>query len=60
MQRYLQQQAIDIRDVRKIDRSATALTGTPTLLLLDGRGVVKHVWVGLLQDAQQAEVLEEL
>lgn len=32
--------------------------GTPTLLLVDGEGLVTHIWIGLLDADREAEVLQ--
>jgi hypothetical protein len=34
--------------------------GTPTLILIDGGGVVKQSWVGRLSADEEAEVLSRL
>ncbi len=37
---------------------ALPISGTPTLLLVDGAGLVTHGWIGLLNAEREAEVLE--
>ena len=34
--------------------------GTPTLLLVDGEGLVTHIWIGLLDADREAEVFDAL
>jgi len=37
--------------------SAFRVRGTPTLILVDRKNVVRRVWIGLLDSAQQTQVL---
>jgi hypothetical protein len=36
------------------------ITGTPTVIVADEKGVVKDVWIGQLNDASEAQVMETL
>ncbi|HEY9286221.1 MAG TPA: hypothetical protein VIP46_22405 [Pyrinomonadaceae bacterium] len=57
---YLQRLNVPIEDVRQASTSAVGARVTPTLILIDGAGVVTHSWVGKLASAQESEVFERL
>jgi hypothetical protein len=58
---YLQAHAFSVDQVLEgQDRKTLPVTGTPTLLLLDGAGKLKQAWRGLLQPAQETEVVARL
>jgi hypothetical protein len=56
-QAYLKELGVAIDVVRKAPLGALGLSGTPTLILVDGRGNVADVWVGSLPPDRQEEVI---
>ena len=59
-QAYLRELGVDIADVRNVSLGELGLSGTPTLVLVDGGGRVADVWVGALPPDKQDEVLNRL
>ena len=57
---YLRTMGIPIEDVRQTGLAAMKVPGTPTLMLVNGEGIVTSVWVGQLSVAEEAEVLAAL
>lgn len=57
---YLQRLGVPIGEVRQAAPSVVGAQVTPTLILIDGGGVVTHSWVGKLAVAEESEVLERL
>ena len=58
--RYLADLEIPIEDVRQIYPGSLGVDGTPTLIAVDQRGVVKAVWRGQLPPEGEAAVLASL
>lgn len=59
-EQYLAKLSVRVDDVKSAPLSEIAVAGTPTLLLVDDKGIVKNVWVGKLPDNRQAEVLSAI
>jgi hypothetical protein len=59
-EQYLTSEGVHIDQVKQISRRTIGVEGTPTLLLVDGAGVVKKVWTGKLGEAEQQQVLTTL
>lgn len=57
---YLDELGVQVDAVVQAAPATLNARGTPTLLLVDGAGAVKDVWVGRLPDDKQAEVLRQL
>jgi thioredoxin-related protein len=57
---YLDRHRIRIDDIRQSSLSSLGVQGTPTLLLVDDKGIVLSTWVGKLSADKEAEVLSEL
>lgn len=57
---YLSELAVPVEDVRQASPQALGAPGTPTLLLVDGSGVVTDSWVGRLPPDKENEVLARL
>ncbi|HET8773913.1 MAG TPA: hypothetical protein VFP80_08990 [Thermoanaerobaculia bacterium] len=55
---YLRALQLAFGDVRQIPLRTLQIRGTPTLLLVDERGVVRHVWEGKLTAEREQQVLE--
>lgn len=58
--KYLQRLGVSVDDVRQADFGAIKVSGTPTLLLVDDKGVVKGRWVGKLLPDQENEVANKV
>ena len=58
--KYLDGEGVHVDDVKQATLSAIGVTGTPTMLLVDGKGTVAKVWQGKLPPDQQAGVLAAL
>jgi len=54
---YLHGHGVHPDRVVAIDRGRARLRGTPTVLLVDGRGSVEAVWEGVLSQGQEEDVL---
>ena len=59
-QTYLRRLGVDVDDVRQVSLGSMGLSGTPTLILVDGDGVVSDVWVGALTTDKESEVISQL
>jgi len=57
---YMSELAVPVEDVRQVQPQALGAPGTPTLLLVDGSGVVTDSWVGRLSPDKEDEVLSRL
>ncbi|HMD86526.1 MAG TPA: redoxin family protein [Terriglobia bacterium] len=58
--KYLDGEGVHVDDVKQATLSTIGVTGTPTMLLVDGKGPVAKVWEGKLQPDQEAGVLAAL
>jgi|SRR5919206_4631908 hypothetical protein len=58
--KYLNSLGVPIEDVRQAQLDTLGVSGTPTLILIDGKGVVMKSWVGKLTGDREAEVLDQL
>jgi hypothetical protein len=54
---YLDEHAIRVEGVHQINLDSLGVEGTPTLVLVDDKGVVINSWVGRLPAEEEAEVL---
>jgi hypothetical protein len=57
---YLKDKGIAVDEVRQAILSGLRINGTPTLLLVDGGGNVRSVWIGKLASSREKEVLAKL
>ena len=57
---YLNTAGVKVDEVRQLALTAIGVRGTPTMLLVDGKGVVTKVWVGKLQGQEEEQVLSVL
>ena len=55
--KYLNTLGVPIEDVRQ---EQVPVDGTPTLIMVDNKGVVSEVWLGKLKPDKEAEVLSRL
>jgi hypothetical protein len=58
--KYLEGLGVSVHEIRQAAPPSTGARATPTLILVDGGGVVKNSWVGQLAAPQESEVLNEL
>ena len=58
--KYLEGEGVHVDDVKQATLNAIGVNGTPTLLLVDGKGMVAKVWEGKLQPDQEGGVLAVL
>jgi hypothetical protein len=58
--KYLDDLGVDIKDVKQAGLSSVGVAGTPTLVLLDDKGVVQKSWVGKLSPEKETELLSQL
>jgi thioredoxin-related protein len=59
-QKYLDNLGLAIKDVKQAELSSIQVRGTPTLILVDSRGVVTDVWVGKLSSDKETEVISKV
>ena len=59
-QSYLSNEKVSVDEVRQGSLPDLQLSGTPTLLFINNRGLVEDVWVGKLPANKEKEVLEKV
>lgn len=57
---YLSSLSLSVPEVRRASHQSIGVPGTPTLILVNGEGVIVDAWVGKLQAEDEAGVLERL
>ena len=57
---YLDRLSVPIGDVRQMPLGAIGVEGTPTLMLVDDKGVILNSWVGKLPASTEDEVLSKI
>ena len=57
---YIQQLKLKIPVVGQVDFQQIDVNGTPTLFLVDGKGLVQDVWQGQLEDNRENKVFSSL
>lgn len=57
---YVKELGVPFDDILTTSFKSEKITGTPTLLLVDGTGVVDRVWFGKLSSDQEKEVIDYL
>ena len=58
-QAYLKAEDVQVDEIKHADFHLLEIGGTPTLLLVDNKGIVQKVWLGKLSEAKEKEVLDE-
>ena len=58
--KYLNSLGVPIQDVRQAQLGTLGVSGTPTLILINDKGIVTNSWVGKLSGDREAEVLNQL
>lgn len=59
-QSYLKGLGVEVDDVRQASLGDLGVSGTPTLILVDGKGLAADVWVGALTPNRENEVVSRL
>ncbi|HEX4135717.1 MAG TPA: hypothetical protein VHY84_13970 [Bryobacteraceae bacterium] len=57
---YLSGHNLSVDEIEVVDFANLGVTGTPTVVLHDGARRVQGLWVGLLSEARQAEVIAKV
>jgi hypothetical protein len=57
---YLKGEGVAVDEIRQSPLGDLEVPGTPTLLLVDDRGVVDNVWIGKLPSDKEKEVLKKV
>jgi thiol-disulfide isomerase/thioredoxin len=60
MQTFLQEADVSAAKIASIDLAAIGITGTPTLLLVNGSGRVLEQWQGMLDERGRQKVLARI
>jgi len=58
--KFLRDEGVRVDDIRQAEPIALGVPGTPTLLLVDGKGTVVQLWLGRLTRSKQDSVLSML
>ena len=53
-------EGVHVDQIQQVPPASIGVRGTPTMLLVDSKGVVTRVWTGKVQDAEQENVLAVL
>ena len=56
-QQYLKENGVEIREIRQAKLDSVNVRGTPTLLLINGKGEVENSWIGKLPSQKESEVI---
>ena len=57
---YLMANALNVESVANVNLDAIHVSGTPTMILVNGRGEVQNFWLGRLGEPESAAFLREL
>jgi hypothetical protein len=57
---YLKAEGVQVNEVVQAPLSELQIDGTPTLLLIDDKGIVKNVWLGKLHENAEEDVYLKL
>ncbi len=58
--KYISSLGVTINEVQQANLEALGVSGTPTLILVDGKGLVIDTWIGKLPPEIETEVLTRL
>jgi|RhiMethySRZTD1v2_1073278.scaffolds.fasta_scaffold355331_2 hypothetical protein len=59
-ERYVNSLGISVDEVKQARHKSLGITGTPTVVLVNGSGIVTGVWRGKLTSVQEMEILDRL
>ncbi|HEY3972151.1 MAG TPA: hypothetical protein VGM18_04055 [Candidatus Sulfotelmatobacter sp.] len=57
---YLGKLHVSVQDVVQSPLIAVEVSGTPTILMIDGTGKIRKAWVGKLTPDQEQQVIADL
>ena len=57
---YLNGLSVSVDEVKQSRLDTIEVDGTPTLLLVDNKGIIKNVWVGKLSTERENDVISKL
>ncbi|MCL4821918.1 MAG: hypothetical protein KJ067_22555 [Vicinamibacteria bacterium] len=57
---YLRNHAIAVDEVLQVDPRSIGVGGTPTIILVDSRGITQRVWAARLDPSREREVLASM
>ncbi len=57
---YLNREGVHLDEVEQISLTKVGVNGTPTMLLVNGNGIVADDWVGKLAPDKQEQVLKTI
>ncbi len=57
---YLQAGGVIVDEIKQAPLADLQVDGTPTLVIVDGSGIVKKVWVGKLPSSKEKEVFDAI
>lgn len=57
---YLEKLGVRVDDLKSAPLAAISVGGTPTMMLVDSKGIIRNVWVGKLSNDRQSEVLSAI
>ncbi len=58
VRQYVQQNRLDLEIAADVDLGALNISGTPTVVLIDGSGRIRDFWLGKLPQDQEQQVLK--
>jgi rhodanese-related sulfurtransferase/thioredoxin-related protein len=58
--RYLNELGVSVDEVKQPSLASVGITAVPTLVLVDGAGIVRNIWSGKLTNDRESEVLSSL
>jgi hypothetical protein len=58
--KYLNELKVPVEEVLQLKPDSIAVSGFPTIILVNSRGIVEEAWVGQLPSDQESEVLSRL
>ncbi|HIK16396.1 MAG TPA: hypothetical protein IGS53_14090 [Leptolyngbyaceae cyanobacterium M33_DOE_097] len=57
---YLSELGVSVDEVEQVSLSSIGVKGTPTILLVDNKGIITNVWRGKLQSERENDILTRL
>jgi hypothetical protein len=54
---YLKENGLSINEILQVNFSAAKIRGTPTIFLVDEKGVIKNMWLGMLRSKEEEDEL---
>ncbi len=57
---YLEDEGVQVQEVLQTSMDKLEVKGTPTILLVNNKGLVQHVWTGRLPASSENELLAKL